>query len=581
MNGCQETKKKNLEYVRSVSPPIGIAKNCSNGKVAMPNKPEIDEKIQQKQLMFEFEPLPNQMMSVDEIFEKADEVLLQQLAEDNRIERKPAKFAGDNLGEYFSMWANTPNGGLIVSGQRDKQGFDGLCSLTAEELNQRDKTAMVHCPDAKATFKKVEVKNLQGGRDFVYLIRVFYQPDMVVRTSKGKVFVRKGDSCIQLRPEEIRELEADKGQVSFERHKCDLEWPQDFKIEAASAFVMAVRNARKLAENLTVEEILAIRHLGVRKHGVFVPNIACALLFAKDPVAIIPGCKIHFQRFEGETEGTGEKYNVVKDQFVEGTVPDLIQQTALLLDSQLRTFTPLDHKMKFCPIPEYPKLAWYEAIVNACVHRSYGNGLRNMPIFVKMFDDKLVIESPGLFPPSVTPENIYESHHPRNPHMMDAMFYLEYVKCAHEGTRRIRDTMKEQSLPPPIFFQSSTGPAIVRVTLKNNVKQRRAWIDRDVSKIISEAIAADLTEEERRALNLAAMNQSITVSDANKALNIPWHRARKLLLELARKRIFQYIRFREFKKDSRDPKAFFRLRSSDPIPEGGFEASVEQMEDDR
>jgi hypothetical protein len=77
------------------------------------------------------------------------------------------------------------------------------------------------------------------------------------------------------------------------------------------------------------------------------------------------------------------------------------------------------------------------------------------------------------------------------------------------------------------------------------------------------------------------MNQSITVSDANKALNIPWHRARKLLLELARKRIFQYIRFREFKKDSRDPKAFFRLRSSDPIPEGGFEASVEQMEDDR
>jgi hypothetical protein len=33
------------------------------------------------------------------------------------------------------------------------------------------------------------------------------------------------------------------------------------------------------------------------------------------------------------------------------------------------------------------------ALVNACVHRSYG--LTNMNIFVKMFDDKLVIEIPG------------------------------------------------------------------------------------------------------------------------------------------------------------------------------------------
>lgn len=546
----------------------------------MTNRPEADESVRLAQLKLNFEPTPRQLMSVDEIFDRADQHLLQELAEDNRIERKPARFGGDSLGEYFSMWANTPNGGLIVSGQHNVKGFEGLSGLTAEQLNQRDKTGMVHCPDAKFAVRKVEVRNLKGERDFVYLFRVFYNTDVVVRTTQGKVFVRKGDSCIQLRPEEIRELEADKGQISFERQGCNLAWPSDFKWEAVRAFVEAVRTKRELSDALTTEEILTLRHLGVRKGGVFSPNIACALLFSNDPGMIIPGCKIHFQRFEGEEEGTGERYNVVKDEFVEGSVPDLIQKTAALLDSQLRTFTPLDSKMKFYPIPEYPRAAWYEAVVNACVHRSYGNGLRNMPIFVKMFDDRLVIESPGLLPPSVTPENIYESHHPRNPHLMDALFYLEYVKCAHEGTRRIRDTMAIQRLPPPIFYQSSTGPSIVRVTLRNNVKQRRAWIDSDVSKIIGEAIAAVLTEEERRALNLAAMNQTITVSDANKALDIPWQRARKLLLGLAKKRIFQYIRFREFKKNTRDPNAFFRLRSASPIPDGGFEASSEQMDDD-
>lgn len=57
--------------------------------------------------------------------------------------------------------------------------------------------------------------------------------------------------------------------------------------------------------------------------------------------------------------------------------------------------------------------------------------------------------SPGGFPPFVTPQNIYEVHHPRNPTLMQAMAYLDYVKCAHEGTRRIRQTMADMELPTP------------------------------------------------------------------------------------------------------------------------------------
>jgi ATP-dependent DNA helicase RecG len=154
---------------------------------------------------------------------------------------------------------------------------------------------------------------------------------------------------------------------------------------------------------------------------------------------------------------------------------------------------------------------------------------------------------------------------------MDAMFYLEYVKCAHEGTRRIRDAMAAMQLPAPEFRQTEIGNSIVRVTLRNNIKQRRAWIDRDVSHLISEAIAADLTETEKRALNWAAEHGELTINDAHKLLDISWQSARKLQLGLARKRIFQYIRFKEYKKDNRDPRAYFRLRSTSPFPEGAFE----------
>jgi ATP-dependent DNA helicase RecG len=327
-----------------------------------------------------------------------------------------------------------------------------------------------------------------------------------------------------------------------------------------------------------VPEVLSARRLGRGVGGEFRPNYACLLLFANDPIRSIPGCKIHFQRFEGEHEGTGEKYNAVKDVILEGCVPKLIRQAEEVLDSQLRTFSPLDAKGKFYPVPEYPKAAWYEAVVNACVHRSYGNGMKNMPIFVKMFDDRLVVESPGPFPPFVTPENIYDEfiQHPRNPQLMDAMFYLEYVKAAHEGVRRMRDTMVAMKLPIPEFSAkpSVVGNALVRVILRNNIKQRRTWIDRDVSKIVSEAIASDFDEHERRAINWVAEHGRITISDANRLLGLTWARAKKLLLGLAEKKVFQYVRFVPYKKDVRDSRAFFRLRSNSALPEGAFEQTT-------
>lgn len=520
----------------------------------------------------DFEEKPERLLSPDEIFEQADQDLLKKLIESRRIERKPASYAGSALSMYISMWANTaPDGGVIALGVLDDASFEGCLKLSQGQVNDLEKVPHVFCPDATVQTKQVPVRNQSGGQDFVLLFRVKYHRDIVVKTTAGKAFVRKGDSKHELKPEEIRELQADKGEVSFEQQDCTLSYPDDFQENTMAHFVSKVRKARNLAESLSTAEVLDVRHLGRFEHGDLVPNYACALLFGKDPLRLVPGCKIRFQRFEGKEEGTGAKYNAVKDIIFEGTVPELIQQLESLLESQLRTFSPLDEKGKFFPVPEYPKSAWYEAVVNACVHRSYGNGLKNMPVFVKLFDDRLVVESPGPFPPFVNSENIYDVHQPRNPKLMDAMFYLDFVKCAHEGTRRIRDTMAAMKLPAPEFKQDVVGHSLVRVTLRNNIGLRRAWIDKDVSRLISEAIAADLSEEEKRVLNWAAEHKAITISDAHKLLDVSWQGARKLLLDLARKRVFQYVRFRTYEKDVRDPKAYFRLRTLDPLPEGAFE----------
>jgi ATP-dependent DNA helicase RecG len=341
-----------------------------------------------------------------------------------------------------------------------------------------------------------------------------------------------------------------------------------------NGFVAVVKEKRSIPDARTREEVLELRHLGRRDGGKFLPNYACLLLFANDPLRLMPGCKIHFQRFDSEHEGTGKNYNAVKDLFLEGCVPELIRQAEQILESQLRTFSPLNAQGKFFPVPEYPKDAWYEAVVNACVHRSYGNGMKNMAIFIKMFDDRLIVESPGPFPPFVTAANIYESSsHPRNPYLMDAMFYMEYVRCANEGAKRIRNSMKAMLLPEPEFNDnlSHAGSIMVRVTLRNNLKQRRSWIDRDVAKIVGDVIASGFGEKEKRVVNWAAEHDQIKISDVMKLLDITWHSARHILFDLTRKQVLQYVRFRDYEKDIRDSKAYFRLRSNEPLPEGAFE----------
>ncbi|MCU1272179.1 MAG: hypothetical protein JWN74_3473 [Acidobacteriaceae bacterium] len=290
----------------------------------------------------------------------------------------------------------------------------------------------------------------------------------------------------------------------------------------------------------------------------FQPNVACTLLFARDPLRKFPGCKTRLLRFEGEHEHTGSTLNAVKDVTFEGPVPMLIVETAKIVETQLRTFSKLGTDGKFYTDPEYPYGAWYEAIVNACVHRSYS--MKNQNIFIRMFDDRLIIESPGGFPPFVSPENIYEFSHPRNPHLMSAMQFLDYVKAMNEGTRRMRDSMNRMRLPNPEFKEGEVSfNTYVRVVLRNNVKQRRAWVVADVSSIVGEDLARQLSEHERMIVNRISDNGRINVSEVQRLTQREWSSAKTLLQKMVKKEILVWHHRKDIERDSG---AYYTLKKS-------------------
>jgi ATP-dependent DNA helicase RecG len=167
-----------------------------------------------------------------------------------------------------------------------------------------------------------------------------------------------------------------------------------------------------------------------------------------------------------------------------------------------------------------------------------------------MFDDRLEIESPGGFPPLVTPENIFYTEHPRNPFLFNVMFYLKFVRAAREGTRRIRESMELWELPRPEFSQKEAGYPFVRVTLRNDYKQRKVLLDSDAISVVGELLFKTLSQEERRVVNYVTEHNRITVSDGMRCLQSNWHHSKKVLEGLKKKKILKDVRRTNIKVDT-------------------------------
>lgn len=492
------------------------------------------------QLSFEFNPpkpeLP-QLWTPDDIYTSCTQNTIEMFSEDRRVERKRGEINQKDLADNLSMWANTqPHGGLMFIGV-DKEGkILGLKHISTAHLNELE-TARRLCPDARYDFKRIQVVDHKGDANFIMVMRVEYRADKLVETAEGNAFVREGEEKRRLLEPEKREIRLNKGELDAETERVPLIFPTDFDTELLAAFRSSFLEKRSLGSRYTLEDVLLLSKLGkVTPHG-FEPNLACAILFASEPQQILPGSYIRVIRYEGTEEQFGQQMNSVADARFDGPLARQLSDAERFIASQVRNFTRLGKDGRFRTSPEYPHDVWLEALVNAGVHRSYN--LKNMNIFVKMFEDKMVIESPGSFFPPTTATTVYDAHNPRNPNLMWAMYYLDFVQCAFEGTRRMRSAMKEANLPEPSFAQRETGIFQVSVVLRNDVEHRRNFVREEAMPAIDPTIYRSLTEHERILVNYMADGRRLNVKEAKEVLNLSdWRKARDVLNSLADKFIF-------------------------------------------
>ena len=219
------------------------------------------------------------------------------------------------------------------------------------------------------------------------------------------------------------------------------------------------------------------------------PRRAAVLLFAEEPGSLLAAfgtrADIRLMVYEGKAVVPGATPNLrKKPKTVRGPLIEQIgEAVTLVLDALTEGITLAGSGFKAKHV--YPERVVKEAIVNAVIHRDYR---LNRDIFIRIFDDRIEVESPGTFPGSITPDNVGRaSSKARNPLIAQNLreFAIAPNIDAGEGVKMMFAEMAAAKLYPPQYRQNlETAVETVTVTLLNLERpsawdEVSDWIDRE------------------------------------------------------------------------------------------------------
>lgn len=103
-------------------------------------------------------------------------------------------------------------------------------------------------------------------------------------------------------------------------------------------------------------------------------------------------------------------------------------------------------------IPTFTEKVIREALLNAICHRDYQTP---GSVFVRQFPETLIITSPGGFLPGISPENIINTHKPRNRRLAEALERCGLVERSGQGVKLMVEQCVREAKALPDFSTST------------------------------------------------------------------------------------------------------------------------------
>lgn len=401
----------------------------------------------------------------------------------------------DWIAEYAAAFANADGGTLVLGVDDDgtPSGHGYPAEAIDEFLAVPEKRLR---PAVPCRTGRVEL----GGHELLVLeVPMSLEAVMV----EGNGFPYRVGDRVQREPQEVinarKEAYRRVGYEARFRHDASLE---DIDLELVARYFAGSPFGRRSAEEIL--EQFELIHPRARGWGI---TNAALLLFARTSVTRWhPRAGLRFFRVQGIERQHGTRRNVTQGPRVERMpLAEAIAEAHRLAEQQIGRSEKLQG-LFFREIPEYPRFAWAEAIVNAFAHRDYE--IQGLEIEVWFYSDRVEIRSPGELVPSVTLDDLRSEkpvHASRNPLIVRVLAEAGLMRDEGEGVSRIFAEMKEGHLHPP---ELTAAHGVFSLTLYNAPSFSPEWkalvdelpLDPPQKRVLL-AYPEGFTEEDYRTLN--------------------------------------------------------------------------------
>lgn len=433
------------------------------------------------------------------------------------------------------------DGGTIAIGISDKEKRIEGVDFEIQRLNELLRVPFDFCdPSINVQLEKVPCTDYKGRENHVLLMHIDPSPQ-VHANQADEVYLRVGDKSKLLKFDERLQLTYDKGERYFEDKPVPSAGIDDIDMDLVTDYI------NRIGYNKSALEYLQQNKGFIKeKDGITQISTAAILIFGKTPQNFFPRARVRFIRYEGTEEKFGTEMNVIKDVIFEGNVLKMILDSVAYIDTQVKEKTYLGKDGTFVTDEEYPKFVRQELIVNAVTHRAYS--ISGTDIQIKMFDDHIVVESPGKLPGLVRVDNIRYTHFSRNPKIAEYLKAYNFVKEYGEGVDRMCKELEEAGLNVPEYH---TNAFMLQTVIYNSnklvaidaqkvaIEEKKVAIENQkVTKEFFESLLGDVKYSEPTAQNLFKIydeietNQVFGASEVSRILELSYSGARKVLGKL-------------------------------------------------
>ncbi|MBQ0708841.1 MULTISPECIES: RNA-binding domain-containing protein [unclassified Ochrobactrum] len=372
--------------------------------------------------------------------------------EDHFNDFKSKRISPSKLQECFVAFANSDGGDLYVGIEDKVQPGERIIGyVEPEEANQVISTLLEETSPAVENvgieFLKVENKGL------ILHISVPKSPK-VHYTAAGDCYIRINAQKKKIKGERITQLGYSKGAEPFETRPVMHVEISDFADSPSLADYM-----QRVGTNLSVENFLRKQRLLTVKEGSRVPNVGCVLLFDEEPQATMETrCAVKVYRLRTtESEYKREQLEELPIT-ITGGIEDVIKKTIHQVSKYIdgASFHDGGQLVKL----QYPSEALKEILVNAVIHRDYS---LNDDIHVRIFDNKIEIQSPGRLPGYMKIENLYDDRFSRNPNIVRMLHNLPNPvnHDIGEGLDTAKNELKKAGLVDPVFLEKENAFLVI------------------------------------------------------------------------------------------------------------------------